>query len=82
MNKYFSNWTATRIIQLIVGIVFGAHAIMARDYPFLILSIFFLIQAVFGISFCQAMGGCKTSVKQEPAKEKKFTDEFIKYKKK
>lgn len=76
MNNLWKNWDAARIVRLAAGIGFGIYAIVSKEYLFLLLAGFFLMQAVLNVSCCGA-GGCSRSGKTAP--ERVYKDEIETY---
>ncbi len=54
------NWDFSRVMRLIAGVGISTYAFTAKEYSFLFLAGFFLLQAILNISCCGA-GGCSSS---------------------
>lgn len=60
IKKYFSNWDASRIIRLILGVAMGIGYFSTRENIYLFGAILFLAQAAFNMG-CFG-GACSTNV--------------------
>lgn len=56
MKMLFKNWDTMRIIRLLAGVAIGVYSVAVKDYIFLFLSGFLLLQALMNISCCGAQG--------------------------
>lgn len=60
MNTVFKNWDATRIFRLVLALGALIYGIVAKDYLFLPLGIWFMLMAVLNFSCCGS-GSCASS---------------------
>lgn len=67
IKKYFSNWDASRIIRLILGIAMTIGYISTRETIYLFGGIIFLAQAALNIG-CPG-GACSTNATQKDEKQ-------------
>jgi len=77
MNNMLRNWDFSRIIRLIAGIGISIYAINSKEYSFLFLGGFFLLQAVLNMSCCGA-GGCSSNT--DNGQKEVFKGEIKQYK--
>lgn len=63
MNSILKQWDFLRVIRLAAGVGLGIYAIVSKEYPFLFLSAFFLVQAILNISCCGS-NGCSSRQNQ------------------
>jgi len=54
------NWDFSRVMRLIAGVGISVYAFTSKEYSFLFLAGFFLLQAILNISCCGA-GGCSSN---------------------
>ena len=67
MNNIFKDWNIARVIRLLAGVGLSIYAFTSKEYSFLFLAGFFLLQAVLNMSCCGA-GGCSSSNEKEQKK--------------
>lgn len=65
---FLYGWDFSRIFRLALAILVAVLSIGTGEYSFLVLSGWFLIQAIFNISCC-GVGGCATSYKKSESDE-------------
>ena len=65
IKRYFSTWNTARYLRLILGIIFGLAYVFDGQGFYLLLTVFFLVQAVMNIGFGCASGNCTTDNKKE-----------------
>ena len=75
-NAILSNWSFTRILRLMIGMVILYQAINAGDILIGLAGLFFTGMAVFNMGCCGS-GGCYTSVKKDAATSKDITYEEV-----
>lgn len=75
IKQYFATWDSSRYLKLILGIIFGlAYAFDGQGF-YMLLAVFFLVQAVMNIGCGCATGNCATDIKKD--KETSFQFEKL-----
>lgn len=77
MNSMFKNWSAARIIRLVVGLGLVVFSFIQHEYLFLIVAAMLLLQAVLNVSCC-GVNGCSSV--ENPSKTSVYKDEIKPYK--
>ena len=57
MNSLTKNWNTPRIIRLIASVAVAVYGITTKDYIFLWLAGFMLLQSLFNLSCCACGSG-------------------------
>jgi hypothetical protein len=71
-----TNWTFSRVLRLVLGVVIIIQAIYTRDIPIGIMGLIFTMMPVFNIGCCGA-GGCYTPAKKVADATKDVTYEEV-----
>jgi len=71
-----TNWTFSRALRLVLGIVILIQAIVAKDMAIGVAGLLFTMMPVFNIGCCGA-GACNTSVKNAVDSQKEITYEEV-----
>ncbi|NLI72705.1 MAG: hypothetical protein GX361_08265 [Bacteroidales bacterium] len=65
IKQYFSTWDLSRWLRLILGIIFGlAYAFEGQGF-YLLLGVFFLVQAVMNIGCGCSTVNCVSDIKKD-----------------
>lgn len=70
IKRYFSTWDSARYLRLILGIIFGLAYVFDGQGFYLLLGVFFLVQAAMNIGCGCSTGNCNTDIKKD--KETQF----------
>lgn len=61
LREYFGKWNASRLLRLVLGVIFALAYIFEGQAFYLLLAIFLLVQAVMNVGCGCATSNCETA---------------------
>ncbi len=74
LKGLFTNWNSSRLLRLVLGIIFMIAYIVDGQGLFMLLSVFMLVQAVMNIGCGCVANNCDTTLKSPETSKYQFEE--------